>query len=295
VVDAEHEKELALTDLRTENDVLQARLEAQGKSSTDREAEYEKELKLHKDRFGKEISRLTSVHDRDIQQREQHAKTQDEAYKYKLQYLELSQSELRAEKQRFQEKEREERKNLVALQAQVRELKSKYKQSVDLHEAFRQHVEAKDAARQMESSGWDIKKQALAAEHKLALSRLEQQHLHKQAELESQIERLQSDLQDSQQHVKDLNERLRELGDHSAPAPSSSKHDYDFKMGPIEVDLKLGGHHDDRRDVAPDASVPSSSSSYSEPQAAEPVADASIPREEERNSPRADVDVSADF
>jgi len=210
VVDVEHEKELSLTELRTEKDVLDAKLEAERKSAKDREADFEKELKMHKDRFAKELARLNNLHERDSQQREQQAKTQEDAYKYKLQYLELSAQELKSEKGRAQDKERNDRKQLVQATAQLRELKSKYKQAVDLHEAFRQHVESRDAARQMESSGWDVKKHSLLSEHKLALQQVESEHKKRHIELEAEIERLKSELDDSQSHVKQLSERLAE-------------------------------------------------------------------------------------
>jgi len=107
VVDSEHDKELSLTELRTEKEVLEAKLEAERKAAADLEADFEKELKMHKDRFAKELARLNGMHERDIQQREQQAKIQDEAYKYKVQYLELSQQELRNAQARGGEKDRQ--------------------------------------------------------------------------------------------------------------------------------------------------------------------------------------------
>jgi chromosome segregation ATPase len=107
VVDGEHDKELSLTELRTEKEVLEAKLEAERKAAADLESDFEKELKMHKDRFAKELARLNGMHERDIQQREQQAKIQDEAYKYKVQYLELTQQELRNSQARGGDKDRE--------------------------------------------------------------------------------------------------------------------------------------------------------------------------------------------
>jgi len=291
VVDVEHEKELALTELRTDKDVLEAKLGAEKKSAADREADFDKELKMHKDRFTKELARLSNLHDRDIQQREQQAKTQDEAYKYKVQYLELSQQELRAEKTRFQDKERDDRKKLVTATAQLRELKSKHKQAVDLHEAFRQHVESRDATRAMESSGWDVKKQSLLSEQKLALQQVDHEHSKRRIELEAEVERLKGELEDSQLHVKQLSERLAESDGGSGAAALKAAYTY-------------SGDRESKAEVK--AEAPAASPVAAEDRAAEafqaqqeaPAAEAAPPAEDAQppaDAPPAEEPVAADF
>jgi len=297
VVDIEHEKELSLTELRTDKDVLEAKLDAERKAANDREADFEKELKMHKDRFAKELARLSNLHERDIQQREQQAKTQDEAYKYKLQYLELSQQELKAEKSRFQEKERDDRKKLTAVTAQLRELKSKYKQSVDLHEAFRQHVESRDAARAMETSGWDLKKQSLLAEQKLALQQVEAEHSKRRIELEAEVERLKGELEDSEIQVKQLNERLAELEKDGGGSGGGSS--FSLSYGGAKLEMKAPASDDisdepavssssaadasyapAQEEQAPPAEEPTVEPSYAAEQPAEPEPEAQPPAEE---------------
>jgi len=92
-------------------------------------------MKLAKERFAKEIARLNSLHEREVQQREQMSKTIDERYKYKMKYLEQSQAELKREKQRIEDQEQEENKRANKLEMEVREWRSKYNQAVALHEA----------------------------------------------------------------------------------------------------------------------------------------------------------------
>jgi len=139
-----------------------------------------------------------------LQKRDREQKTQNEAYKYKLQYLELSQKELQKERKRWQDKEREYEKSLVALTAELRELKLEHQQAVDLHEAFRAHVEAKESARQMETSNWDIKRQALVAEHQLALKQSETGKNARVAQLERELQKVKSELDDAQEEVERL-------------------------------------------------------------------------------------------
>jgi len=90
---AESERKLdsAIQDLKVEVEVLQAQLESERKASHDRETDFDRELKLHKERFAKELSRVTSQAERDILMREQRLKTQEDTYKYRIQYLELAQ------------------------------------------------------------------------------------------------------------------------------------------------------------------------------------------------------------
>jgi len=93
---------------------------------------------------------------------------------------------------------------LVALTAELRELKLEHQQAVDLHEAFRAHVEAKESARQMETSNWDIKRQALVAEHQLALKQSETGKNARVAQLERELQKVKSELDDAQEEVERL-------------------------------------------------------------------------------------------
>jgi myosin heavy subunit len=103
-VEAEHDKELALTEARSEKEVLDAKLEAEKKALLDLAGNFEKELKMHQARFAREIARLNAIHEGEIHNREQLARSQEDAYKYKLQYLER----LNAEHKRAKEREKKE-------------------------------------------------------------------------------------------------------------------------------------------------------------------------------------------
>jgi len=171
LAEADRKRESSLADLKTELEVLQAQLESERKAAQERDSDLEKESKLHKERFSKELARTTSQQDREIKQREAAAKNQEESFKYKLQYLELSQKDLKRERKVWQDKEAATKRQISQLGAEVRELKAKLHQASDIHEAYKQHVESKEAARSTETSGWDMRKQALLSEHQLELKK----------------------------------------------------------------------------------------------------------------------------
>jgi len=75
---------------------------------------------------------------------------------------------------------------------------------VDTHEAFRAHVDAKESARTLETSSFEIKRQALVAEHQLALRQGQAAQNSKIAQLERELSRVRGDLDDAREE----NERL---------------------------------------------------------------------------------------
>jgi chromosome segregation ATPase len=164
----------------------------------------EKQTQILRDEAKHDLEDLKKEHERALQTSAQEAKTQNEAYKYKLQYLELSQKELEKERKRWQDKEREYERALVGLTAELRELKLEHQQAVETHEAFRTHVEAKESARTLETSSFEIKKQALQAEHQLALRQSQAAQNSKIAQLERELARVRGDLDDAREE----NERL---------------------------------------------------------------------------------------
>jgi len=134
----------------------------------------------------------------------QSQKTLSEQYEHKLQYLELSQQELQKERKRWQDKEREYEKSLVALTAELRQLKMEHQHAVELHEAFRAHVDAKESARSLETSNWEIKKQALVAESQFALKQSDTSKNSRIAQLEREVAKLKGELEDAQEEVERL-------------------------------------------------------------------------------------------
>jgi len=90
------------------------------------------------------------------------------------------------------------------LASEFRELKLEHQQSSDTHDAFRTHVEAKDSARTLEASSFEIKRQALASEHALQLRQAQQSSNSRIAQLERELGRLRSQLDDA----RDETERL---------------------------------------------------------------------------------------
>jgi len=91
---------------RTELEVLKAKLSASEKLVGEKSKAADKQAQLVREELQAEIEEQKRDHERDIQKRDQEQKTQGEAYKYKLQYLELSQKELQKERKKWQEKER---------------------------------------------------------------------------------------------------------------------------------------------------------------------------------------------
>jgi len=201
--DLEHKRKSA-DGSRTEIEVLKTKLHASEKLVLEKNKSSDKQQQIIRDEAKQELEDLKKEHERDLAKRDREQKTQNEAYKYKLQYLELSQKELQKERKRWQDKEREYEKSLVALTAELRELKLEHQQAVDLHEAFRAHVEAKESARQMETSNWDIKRQALVAEHQLALKQSETGKNARVAQLERELQKVKSELDDAQEEVERL-------------------------------------------------------------------------------------------
>jgi len=220
LAEADRKRESSLADLKTELEVLQAQLESERKASQERDSDLEKESKLHKERFAKELARITAQTDRDLKQRDAAAKNQEESFKYKLQYLELSQKDLKRERKVWQDKEAATKRQLSQLSSEVRELKSKLHQSSELHEAYKQHVESKEAARSTETSGWDMRKQALLSEHQLELKRSSGAQSSRISQLESELERVKAELEHATSQVQQLKEQLHEEGGSYSSTPS---------------------------------------------------------------------------
>jgi len=220
--DIEHKRKSADGN-RTELEVLKAKLAASEKLVAEKAKSADKQVQLVREELQAEIEELKKDHERDLAKRDQDQKTQGEAYKYKLQYLELSQKELQSERKKWQEKEREYEKAVVSITTELRELKLEHQQAVDLHEAFKAHVEAKESARTQESSNWDIKKQAMAAEHQLGLRQSETAKNGKIAQLEREVAKLKIELEDAQEEVERLTLALEgsERGVDSSKAASS--------------------------------------------------------------------------
>jgi len=189
---------------RSEIEVLKTRIAAAEKIVNDKNKALEKQAALVREEGKQEIEALKQEHERALKASELEAKTQNEAYKYKLQYLELSQKELEKERKRWQEKEKEYERAIVNLTAEHRELKLEHQQAIDTHEAFRVNVEAKESSRTLEASSFEIKKQSLVAEHQLALKQA-------QATNNSRIQQLERDIQRFKQELDQTNEENERL------------------------------------------------------------------------------------
>jgi len=221
LAEADRKRESSLADLKTELEVLNAQLESERKAAQERDLDLDKESKLHKERYAKELQRITAQYDRDAKQKEALAKNQEESFKYKLQYLELSQKDLKRERKTWQDKEQGAKRQLGQLQAEIRELKSKLHQEKELHEAYKQHVESKEASRSTESSGWDMKKNALQSEHQLELKRASGAQSARIAQLERELEHAKTELEHANSQIQTLNEHLAEADSSYAPTPKS--------------------------------------------------------------------------
>jgi len=189
---------------RSEIETLKTKYSANEKVIQEKNKALDKQAQLQRDEIKHNIEELKKEHEKALKNSEQEAKAQNEQYKYKLQYLELSQKELEKERKRWQDKERDYERNLVTLAAEFRELKLEHQQASETHDAFRSHVEAKDSARTLEHSGFEIKKQALIAEHLLELRQSGSASKSKTAQMERELHRIKSSLEDAREE----NERL---------------------------------------------------------------------------------------
>jgi len=156
----------------------------------------------------------------------------------------LSQKDLKRERKVWQDKESATKRQLSQLSAEVRELKAKLHQSSELHDAYKQHVESKEAARSTETSGWDMRKQALLSEHQLELKRASGAQSSRISQLESELERVKAELEHSNAQVQQLKEQLHEDGgsystrhEQKKEAPSSLLGS--FKATIPEVDITI--------------------------------------------------------
>jgi len=120
--------------------------------------------------------------------------------------LELSQKDLKRERKVWQDKESATKRQISQLSAEVRELKAKLHQASDIHDAYKQHVESKEAARSTETSGWDMRKQALLSEHQLELKKASGAQGNRIAQLEAEVERLKAELEHSHSQLSQYRE-----------------------------------------------------------------------------------------
>jgi len=199
---------------------------------------------------------VTAQHDRDLKQKEANAKNQEESFKYKLQYLELSQKDLKRERKVWQDKEQGTKRQVSQLSSEVRELKSKLHQANELHEAYKQHVESKEAARSTESSGWDMRKQALESQHNLELKRSSGQQGAKIAQLEAELERVKAELEHANATVQQLNEQLHDEHGSSYSAPRHEEKRPAPKSSPTSSSFSATIPH---TDITISATLPTSS------------------------------------
>jgi len=125
--ESERKREGALQELKTDLEVLHAQLEAEKVATREREADYDKELKLHQGRLNKELQRVRSKQEKDLKLKDTQIKAQEEAFRYKLQFLELSLATLKQQKKAAQDQERLNKKQIAQLNVELRSLRSKQK------------------------------------------------------------------------------------------------------------------------------------------------------------------------
>jgi len=179
---------------RSEIEVLKTKIATAEKVINDKNKALEKQAALVREEAKQEVDDLKKEQERALVNSQLEAKTQNEALKYKLQYLELSQKELEKEKKRWQEKEKEYERAIVNLTAELRELKLEHSQAIDQHEAYRVNVEAKESSKSLETSNFEIKKQSLVAEHQLQLKQAQATNNSRIQQLERDITRSKEDL-----------------------------------------------------------------------------------------------------
>jgi len=208
---SELEHKRAMSDpSKAEVGVLKAQLAALEKAMQAQQRSHERHLQLKEDEWKSDKASVEDEYKRALLQKDEEAKAKAQAYKYKLQYLELSQKDLRTERKRWVDKEREFEKALVTLTAELRELRAEHQASLDVQDAFKAHTEAKDAARSADVNNFDLKKQSLSAEHTLTLK---QQNLAKDAriaQLEKELSKMRAERDDALAEIDALSEGLEE-------------------------------------------------------------------------------------
>jgi len=70
VGESDRQRETSLQDLKTEVEVLAAQLAAERKNTQERESDFEREIRLYKERFAKELLRLNAQHERELKQKD---------------------------------------------------------------------------------------------------------------------------------------------------------------------------------------------------------------------------------
>jgi len=121
LAESEHKREGTLHELKAETDVVRAQVNTEEKTARDRERDFDRELKLHKDRFSKELIRSKTNFDKEIKQKEQKLKSQEDSFKHKIKHLEAAERELQSESKSW--KEIPSRKELERLSNEIRQLK----------------------------------------------------------------------------------------------------------------------------------------------------------------------------
>jgi len=189
---------------RSEIEVLKTKIAAAEKVINDKNKAIEKQGNMVREEGNIEREALKAENERALKNSKLEAKSQNEAYRYKLQYLELSQKEIEKEKKRWQEKEKEYERAIVNLTAELRELKLEHQQAIETHEGFRVNVEAKESSRSLEASSFEIKKQSLVAEHQLSVKQAQSTNNARISQLEREIQKAKDELD----NTRDENERL---------------------------------------------------------------------------------------
>jgi Tfp pilus assembly protein FimV len=145
---------------------------------------------------------------RQLKLRDEEAKAQSEQHKTKVQYLDVSQKDIKSERKRWAEKEKEYERNLLAVMSELRELRAEHLQATDLHDAFKTHIEAKDSARSAKAANWEVKRKAMQAEHQLALRHLTAEKNQRIAQLEREIHKAKDELADAHEEIEKLSEEV---------------------------------------------------------------------------------------
>jgi len=146
-------------------------------------------------------------------QAKSHLDAQAQAFKYRLQYLEMSSRNFQEEKKKWNDKEHLYEEKLNEMAYQISELKHEHSQAVNVHLAYKSHVEAKLKSREAQDAIWQVKMDGLKTQSQVEKVNLEGQLKQVQSQLELANRRYQK----AEQDVSSLREQL-------AQAQSQSHH-----------------------------------------------------------------------
>jgi chromosome segregation ATPase len=281
-------------DYAAEIDGIKAKISAAEKAIAERAKQFDRDCKKIVDDAKAQREQLENEYKRQLKLRDEEAKAQNEQHKYKVQYLDVSQKDIKAERKRWAEKEKDYERQLLAVMSELRELRAEHSQTTDLHDAFKTHIEAKDSARSAKAANWEVKRKAMQAEHQLAVRHLTAEKNQRISQLEREIHKVKDELADAHEEIEKLSEEVGAARDEpvyeekkSVPPPRVSSPSYASKpsgsASPAPVGSSVGAESKEESKEPAPAPTPAA-----EPQPEVAAAEVAPQADQPQATPQAD-------